>query len=128
MRIAQVASASVGGAGAVLAALWLFESVLPHWFYIPLEMRNPAMLLVLLLVGALIVRSGRPTVAAAMLGGAGIAWAYRAIHLLGLCASDLLFRPCGADEIALSVVPPVVLLVVSGVLLTSAAIRTRASR
>ncbi len=128
MRIAQVAAAVVAGVAGVLAALWLFESVLPQWFYIPIEMRAPAMLLVLLLVGAVVVRSGRPTVAAALVGGAGIAWAYRAIHLLGLCASDLLFRPCGPDEIAWSVVPPALLLVVSAVLLASATIRGRASR
>lgn len=124
----SLAAAGAGGA-AVWIAFWLFESILPQVFgSIPLVASSTTMLLAMLLAGAVLARKGFIVEAAALFAGSGASWALHVVHPLGICQSDLLYRPCTSIEIASMVIPVIVLMVAAVGLLVSAVAWTRRAR
>jgi hypothetical protein len=65
----------------------------------------------LLLGAALLFRFGLRSGAAGLVGGAAIGWGFRSGHVLDLCASGRLFRPCTDVELILTIAPPALLAV-----------------
>jgi hypothetical protein len=122
-------AAALVGASIVLVAMWLSESVVPSVLFVPLEASSLAILLVLLVGGAVVVHRGRVLEAAALLAGAGAFWALRDVQPLSLCQSNvMLYRPCTARLMAWMALPGVALLIAGSILLVSFLARTRASR
>ena len=110
--------AALVGASTVLVALWLSRSVLPSaspWF-IPLEAESVTILLLVLGGGAVLARRGGISEAAALLAGAGAAWALSEVDPLILCQSDMLYRPCTVSEVAWMALPGLALGIASLVL------------
>ena len=121
MRAKTRAFAAVAFGGTLVWAMfWLVESVLPGAVSISMGIGRLTMLIVLLAVALGIGSWWQTPGAAAFLFGAGLGWAVHEIGAIGLCQSDLLFRPCTVDEIAWLVGPPVALLLVAGGALVTA--------
>jgi hypothetical protein len=96
--------------------MWLAESVVPQVLFVPLEARSLTILLVVFVGGGLVARRGRVFEAAALLAGAGAAWALHEVGPLSLCQSDLLYRSCTVSEVASLTLPAVALLIAGSVL------------
>lgn len=120
--------ASLAGAAAVLAAIWLTRPVVPEVLFVPDQASNLAILLVIFGGAGFLVRRGRILEAAALLAGAGATWALFAVRQLTVCQSDLLYRPCTLSETAWMALPPLVVLTAGSVLILYDLRHTRAAR
>jgi hypothetical protein len=110
----QALTAAVGGAALVWTLSWLVESVLNDFTYVPWEAERLWIVVVGLVTAGLIARNGSMLTAAALLAGAGLAWARREMDPLSLCQPDAaVYRPCTTSEVAWMVVPPIVLLFIA---------------
>ena len=124
-RLYRFVGAALAGAAIVMVALWLSESIVPQVLSLPLETNSLTILLVVFVGGGLVAWRGRIFEAAALLAGAGAAWAFHARLQLIACQSDALYRPCTASEVGWMAIPAVVLLASGSVLLASVLARTR---